>query len=126
MASHDIQTLLFVECGTGMDTHGQDATKAAVRAVKDAIGFNSIPSARSVIPGGPEAMRVHVRLGVPEKYLADIDADLVLSTLPYGVKTLEVVPGGLVTRSGIALEAVGDRDGCDDMIMVCAAVEVGY
>lgn len=121
-----ITNLLFVECGTGMDTHGQDATKAAMRAVKQAIGFNSIPGVRTVVPGGPTKMRVHVRLGVPEKYMDGLDEAAVLAVLPYGVKTIEVVPGGLITRNGIPLEEVGDKDGCEDMIMVCAAIEVGY
>jgi len=43
---------LFVELGVGSDQHGQDGTKAAVRACKDAISFNSLPAIADLIPGG--------------------------------------------------------------------------
>ncbi|KAL9250106.1 hypothetical protein AKJ16_DCAP03220 [Drosera capensis] len=37
---------LFVEMGVGYDQHGQDITKAAMRACRDAISSNSIPAFR--------------------------------------------------------------------------------
>ena len=48
--------VLFVEIGMGADQHGQDATKAAVRACRNAIEFNSIPSIRQIVPGGYDNM----------------------------------------------------------------------
>ncbi|KAJ0633418.1 hypothetical protein HanLR1_Chr17g0676561 [Helianthus annuus] len=39
-------TLLFVEMGVGYDQHGQDVTKAAMKACRDAISSNSIPAFR--------------------------------------------------------------------------------
>lgn len=36
-ASKHVPTVLFVECGFGCDQHGQTATKAAVRACRNAI-----------------------------------------------------------------------------------------
>ena len=36
--------VILIESGVGTDQHGQDLTKACVRACKDAISFNSIPS----------------------------------------------------------------------------------
>jgi len=55
---------LFVQLGMGVDQHGQDATKAAVRAVRNAIERNSIPAVKTAMPGH-EAMKIHVKLGVP-------------------------------------------------------------
>jgi len=107
----------------GIDTHGQDVTKAAYKAIRDAIGKNAIPSSAH-IPGGPDGMRIHVKLGVPKQYQDRIDIEAVLEAIPYGKKTAEVVDGGLVTRSGILLDRFEDKN--DDMIMVCAAVEVGF
>jgi uncharacterized protein (TIGR02058 family) len=44
--------LMFVEIGMGIDLHGQNVTKAAVRAVQNAIHHNSMPGIRSVLPDG--------------------------------------------------------------------------
>src|SRR3569623_955444 len=47
------RNLFFVQVGMGVDQHGQDneATKAAVRAVRNAIEFNSIPGVITHLPG---------------------------------------------------------------------------
>ena len=49
-AKADGWVTLFVECGFGNDSHGQNATKAAVRACRNAIEFNSIPSIGALVP----------------------------------------------------------------------------
>mmetsp|Transcript_17592 Transcript_17592/g.38177 ORF Transcript_17592/g.38177 Transcript_17592/m.38177 type:complete len:204 (-) Transcript_17592:1540-2151(-) len=121
-----IENLLFVQLGMGTDTHGQDVTRAAFRAVKNAISYNSIPSSSWIIPGGVTNMRVHVKLGVPAQYESHLRADDVLEALPYGRKSVEVVAGGLTARSGIALPEQGDAADNDDMIIVVASVEVGW
>ena len=65
-APEGMSRVLFVQVGMGIDQHGQDATKAAVRAVRNAIERNSIPCIKSVVPGGSyDAVKVHVKLGVP-------------------------------------------------------------
>ena len=38
-----MKQVMFVELGMGADLHGQDVTKAAVRAVRNAIERNSMP-----------------------------------------------------------------------------------
>ena len=63
-----ITNLLFVQVGFGVDQHGNDdrnssgsgggATKAAVRAVRNAIEFNSIPGVIEAVPGGREEMLI--------------------------------------------------------------------
>ena len=50
--------VIFIETGCGTDQHGQDLTKACVRACKDAISWNSIPSLERLIPGGAGGARV--------------------------------------------------------------------
>jgi uncharacterized protein (TIGR02058 family) len=107
-----------------VDLHGQDATKAAVRAVRDAIGRNSMPGLRAVLPGRDLAnMRVRVTLGSPAT-AGNIDAEAVKAVLPYGSAEVRVVPGGLLAKSGVLLPDKGDVT--DDMIIVNAVVEVGY
>ena len=95
---------MFIETGMGIDVHGQDITKAAVRAVKNAIHFNSLPGLRSVLPGNDlNNMNVNVKLAVPcDKEKLDINA--VKETLPFGIVTVEVMDGGMLTTSGVVLE----------------------
>eukprot|EP00977_Amphora_coffeiformis_P029091 scaffold38670_cov168-Amphora_coffeaeformis.AAC.1 len=88
--------LFFVQLGFGVDQHGkEDATKAAIRAVRNAIEFNSIPGVISHIPGGRAKMLIHVKLGVPSlssKTERDVDVSIplpidalqVAKVFPYG------------------------------------------
>lgn len=115
---------MFIETGMGIDVHGQDITKAAVRAVQNAIHFNSMPGLRSVLPGNSlDNMKVNVKLAVPcdkEK----LDSEVVKEALPYGQVTIEVMDGGMMTTSGVVIEEKGDKN--DLMYIVIASVEVGY
>lgn len=115
---------MFIETGMGIDVHGQNVTTAAIRAVKNAIHYNSMPGIRSVLPGNSlDNMKVHVKLAVPcEKEKLDIEA--IKEVLPYGKVTVEVMDGGMMTTSGIVLEDKGDKN--DMMYIVVASVEVGY
>jgi len=115
---------MFIETGMGIDVHGQNITSAAIRAVKNAIHFNSMPGIRSVLPENSlDNMRVNVKLAVPcDKDKLDIAA--VKEALPYGKVTVEVMDGGMKTTSGIVLEDKGDKN--DLMYIVIASVEVGY
>eukprot|EP00850_Spirogloea_muscicola_P013771 SM000095S24985 [mRNA] locus=s95:212748:213951:- [translate_table: standard] len=118
-------TVLFVEMGASQ--RRQDVTKAAVRACRDAISANSIPAFRTgAVPGvGWQQMKLRVRLGVPAPLHAALDVEAVKAVFPYGeIVDVEVVDGGLVTPSGVALEAMGDKN--DDCYVVNAAVYVGY
>ena len=83
---------IFLEIGSGNDLHGGDYTKAAVRAVEDAIHHSSITLFRS-LGIDPGTMQVEVSIGVqrPEK----VDPARVKAALPYGQVTVTVVKGGL-------------------------------
>ncbi|CEF98376.1 Conserved hypothetical protein CHP02058 [Ostreococcus tauri] len=122
-APDGMESVLFSECGFGADQHGQDATKAALRACRNAIEFNSIPSIREIVPGGYEGMKIHVHLGVPRG--ASVDRDAVRDSFPYGeVLPVVVDDGGLRTRSWIAIPEQGDAN--DDFLVCVANVSVGY
>lgn len=115
---------MFIQFGMGVDLHGQDVTKAAVRAVQNAIHHNSMPGLRAVLPEHRlENMKVRVKLAVPAD--ADqLDVEAVKRVLPYGQVTVEVRPGGMLSTSGVILPDKGDRN--DLSYVVVAAVEVGY
>lgn len=120
-----MEKLMFIETGMGIDVHGQDITKANfVRAIKNAIHFNSMPGIRSVLPGNSlDNMVVNVKLAVPcDKDKLDIDT--VKEAIPFGKVSVEVMDGGMLTTSGIVIEEKGDKN--DKMYIVVASVEVGY
>ena len=83
---------ILLEIGTGNDLHGGDYTKAAVRAVKDAIHRSSLTLLRT-LEIDPAAMLVEVIIGVqrPER----VDPAVVKTALPHGQVTVNVVKGGL-------------------------------
>ena|SRR5579863_5911583 len=83
---------MVLEIGMGTDIRGRDYTKAAVRALRDALWHNSLSVANAC--GLPvDAMRVEIRIGVPRPEAVDKEA--VLAVLPHGTGTVEVVEGGL-------------------------------
>jgi len=118
-----VPNVLLVECGFGNDSHGQNATKAAMRACRNAIEFNTI-SIKKIVPGGYDAKKLNVILAVPKKYQDTLDLDQVATTFPYGDVKFVVQDGGMIAPSGRMIESLGDKN--DDMLIVCAAVQVGY
>ncbi len=83
---------MVMEIGMGTDIRGADSTKAAVRALRDALWHNALTVTGAL--GMPaEAMRVEVKVGVPRPETVDHDA--VLAQLPHGTGSLTVVDGGL-------------------------------
>ena len=139
------KTLMFVEVGFGVDQHGdsKDATKAAVRAVRNAIEFNSIPGVIEHIPGGRSEMMIHCKLGVPAMISVTDDGDNVDDTtmhpqkamqvdvlhvakvFPYGkLLPIQIVLGGLDFPTGRIVEELGDTN--DKACCVVACITIGY
>ncbi|MFA5869702.1 MAG: Lin0512 family protein [Candidatus Bathyarchaeia archaeon] len=88
----------LVEVGTGIDLHGEDATKAAQRAVKDAISHSSMVGLGQLFKiksfsEMEEALMVDVTVAAPDP--EKVDGEAVLSTLPEGKRRINVVKGGL-------------------------------
>lgn len=110
--------------GFGNDSHGQNSTKAAIRACRNAIEFNSIPSINRLVPGGYENLKLDVLLAVPPKYQSDLDLSKVQEVFPYGSIRFQIQDGGMVAPSGIAVERFGDSN--EDMVVVCCSVTVGH
>jgi uncharacterized protein (TIGR02058 family) len=92
----------------GLDVHGNDATKAAKRAVSDAIRHSSLPLLQEIRERGGE-MLVDVTIGVPDPSAVDIEA--VKAELPHGVVTVKAEQGGLRSPVG-------------DSLMACAVIVV--
>lgn len=87
---------MVLEIGMGTDIRGADYTKAAVRALRDALWHNSLSVAKAL--GQPtDSMRVEVLIGVPQP--DKVDKEAVLAVLPHGTGTVKVVEGGLEIRN---------------------------
>jgi len=103
---------MVLELGMGTDIRGADPTKAAVRALRDALWHNSLSIADAV--GLPtDSMRVEVRIGVPHP--EKVDKAQVLAVLPHGTGTVEIVEGGL---------EIPNDAGTDSMLLAHAAAVV--
>jgi uncharacterized protein (TIGR02058 family) len=109
----------IVELGYGTDLHGGDMTKAARRAVQDALSRSCLCGLFEVMgmtdPGG---MHVAVRIGCSRP--DQVDAEAVLEMIPFGTRELEVVSGGLSVR-GLELPELGEGD---SIIVAVAALTV--
>lgn len=97
-----------LEFGMGVDVHGRDATKAACRAVSDAIRHSSLPLFTEVRERGG-TMLVDVTVAVPDP--AAVDVAVVKRELPHGEVTVHAVAGGLRVPGA-------------DTIIACAAITV--
>lgn len=94
-----MRQVLFVELGMGVDLRGQDATKAAVRAVRDAIGRNTVPGLAALAAGG-KRIAITVRLAAPAA-AGPVDRAAVAAALPAGDVAVEVAPGGMLAPNGV-------------------------
>src|ERR1700754_3666201 len=102
----------ITEMGMGVDVHGRDATKAARRAVSDAIRHSSVGFFRMVGKTAKD-MFVDVTIGVPDP--DGVDTAAVAKELPYGTVTVTAVKGGL---------EIPAESGGDAIIIANAAVVV--
>jgi uncharacterized protein (TIGR02058 family) len=102
---------MMVEIGMGTDIRGADYTKAAVRALRDALWHNSLNVADAL--GKPtDAMVVEILIGVPKP--ERVDKAAILAVLPHGTGTVQVVEGGL--------EIMNDAGTGSTVIANCAAI----
>jgi uncharacterized protein (TIGR02058 family) len=103
---------VILEMGSGNDLHGGNYTKAAVRAVEDAIHHSSLTFIRT-LGVDPKTMQVEVTIGVQQP--EQVDAAAVKAALPHGLVTVNVVKGGL---------DVPDEEAGDVAVIASAAVAV--
>ena len=102
----------ITEMGMGVDVHGKDATKAAKRAVSDAIRHSSLGFFR-MLGKTAKDMFVDVTIAVPDP--SAVDTAAVAKELPYGTVTVSAVKGGL---------EIPAEQGTDSILIANAAVIV--
>ena len=103
---------VILELGSGNDLHGGDYTKAAIRAVEDAIHHSSLAMIRT-LGIDRDTVGVDVTIGVrrPDR----VDAGAVRAALPMGRVTVTVVEGGL---------DIPEEDTHDMVVIASAAIAV--
>jgi uncharacterized protein (TIGR02058 family) len=105
---------VILELGSGNDLHGGDYTKAAIRAVQDALHHSSLTMIRSLGLDSKD-MQVEVTIGVqhPER----VDTEAVKASLPRGQVSVKAVKGGL---------DVPDDERNDTAVIAAAAIAVRF
>jgi uncharacterized protein (TIGR02058 family) len=110
----------IIEMGTGVEQHGQDITRAAIKAVKDAITRVSLVGLLEMIAlEDLNDMLVEVLIACPRPQ--EVNAGEVLQALPFGQKEIRVVEGGMLVH-GHELPELEEKS--DFIIVANAAVTV--
>jgi uncharacterized protein (TIGR02058 family) len=106
------KTRIILELGSGNDLHGSDYTKAAIRAVQDALHHSSLSFIRSL---GIDKKTLDVEVTVGVQQPDRVDLEKVKASLPVGNITAKAVKGGL---------DIPGADGHDTAVIASAAVAV--
>ena len=110
----------IVEIGTGADLHGEDVTKAACRAVKDAISRSCLCGLVEILGiEDLQAIQVDILVACPKP--DEVDLEQVKATVPIGQKTARAVEGGMNVRGLCVPNFAQD---CDQIVVANASVTV--
>jgi uncharacterized protein (TIGR02058 family) len=110
----------IVEIGTGADLHGEDVTKAACRAVKDAISRSCLCGLLEILElKNLEDVQVDIQVAAPNP--DQVELEQVMAEVPIGRKSARAVEGGM-TAEGLCVPQFAPD--CDQIVVVNAAVSV--
>lgn len=95
----------LIEIGTGVDMHGGDMTKAAQKAVKDAMSHCCMAGLVEVLGKGPKQVALRVQISCPRP--EELDLDKVREPVGF-YDDVELVPvQGGAAEQGLHVEAMG-------------------
>ena len=103
---------MLLEIGRGNDLHGGDYTKAAVRAMQDAMHHSSLTMIRSLGIKWND-VKIFVTIGVQEPDA--IDHKKIKAVIPSGQVSVTTIKGGL---------DVNDREVDDKAVIATVALEI--
>jgi uncharacterized protein (TIGR02058 family) len=106
------KTRVILELGSGNDLHGSDYTKAALRAVQDALHHSSLSFVRTL---NVDKTKLDVEVTVGVQRPEQVDLDRIKTSLPLGNVTVKAVKGGL---------DVADPEANDRAVIASAAIAV--
>ena len=102
----------ILEMGMGNDLHGENYTKAAERAIKDALHHSSLSFIRT-LSIDKNRLFVNVTIGVQKP--ENVKTKELEKLLPVGIVSIKVIKGGL---------DVPDHENNDHTVIASAAIEV--
>jgi uncharacterized protein (TIGR02058 family) len=114
------QKRYIVELGTGVDLHGMNVTKAACRAVRDAIGRSCLCGLVEIL-GKTQLQDIHVDILIACPFPDQLDVEAVKAEVPIGTKTVRAEFGGMQAAGLCVKEFAAD---CDTIVVANAAVTV--
>ncbi len=110
----------IVEIGTGIDIHGENVTKAACRAVKDAVSRSCLCGLLEILElKNLEDVQVDIQVASPNP--DQVDLEQVMAEVPIGRKSAHAVEGGMTAR-GLCVPQFAPQ--CDQIVVANAAVTV--
>ena len=110
----------IIEMGIGIEQHGQEVTKAAIKALRDAMSRVCMVGLTEMISlSDPNDMIIDVLVACPRPQELDLEA--VKKAIPFGQKEISVVAGGMAVRGHYH---PGMSDKSDEIIVANAAITV--
>lgn len=114
-----------IEMGMGIDFHGQDVTKAAVKAAKDAISKSCLIGLEEICgftqDNINENVLIDVVIGVTRP--DEVIKDEVIKCFPVGKVAVRTVCGGLKTE-GLYFPNFGDKDDSIEVAVASVSVKI--
>ena len=114
-----------IEFGMGLDIHGQDVTKAAVKASKDAISKSCLIGLNEVCGFSQDNIddNVIINVTIAVSRPEEVNLQEVEKCFPVGKVNVEAVKGGLKT-DGLYFTRFGDKDDSVEVAIACVKVEI--
>lgn len=113
----------IIEFGMGLDFHGQDVTRAAEKAVLDAVSRSCLCGLEEVMDLKDFNDSVGVNVTIAVSRPDEVDIERIKKCLPIGKKTVKTVNGGL-TVPGLFIPDFGDKDSSIEAALACVEVEI--
>ncbi len=110
----------LIEIGTGVDMHGGDVTKAAQKAVKDAISHCCMAGIREIHNAGPRDVALQIKICCPRP--EELDLAQVRKPVDF-YDDIELVPArGGASEKGLHVAEMG----AGDTLVVAVAIITVY
>lgn len=111
----------IIEFGTGVDLHGMDVTKAAQKAVKDAISHSCLCGLTEILGVDEPGKKMRIDLKIAAPFPEQVDLPSVVKSLPFSTEiNTQSVLGGM-TVPGLSVPQMGEGD---QIVIVNAALTV--
>ena len=109
----------LIEIGHGVDMHGGNMTKAAVKAVKDALSHCCLAGVREIHNCKPEDMALKVKICCPKPELLNVDE--VIEPVHFYEDVEVVTEKGGASEKGLYVPEMGEGD---NLIVATAIITV--